>query len=114
MIQIGKETQKKGLDALDNIQGMVTKGNEIANSVLVELDRQIESLDRDYNTLKDTQSVIKRSQALIRYFARQVYTDKLIMGLICLIILAILVIVILSMMGKDTEGRFNVPKDVVK
>jgi hypothetical protein len=35
------------------------------------------------------------------------------MALICLIMVAIIVIVIISALGYDKEGRFNVPKDVI-
>lgn len=105
--------QAQGNQALDNIIGVVEQGNRLADEINLELDKQIEQLDRMENTVKETQSVLKRANNLIRYFARQVYTDKIIMGLICCIILAIVIIVIVSAMGYDTAGRFNVP-DVVK
>lgn len=89
----------------------VEQGNELADQINLELDRQIEQLDRMYNTVKDTQSILKRTQHLIRYFARQIYTDKLLMCLICLIFIAIVVIIILSATGNN-NGNFNVP-DIV-
>lgn len=105
--------QADGNQALDNIIGVVEQGNKLADEINLELDKQIEQLDRMENTGKEIQSVVKRANVLIRYFARQIYTDKIIMGLICCIILAIVIIVIVSAMGYDTQGRFNVP-DVVK
>ena len=88
--------------------GVVEQGNRLADEINLELDKQIEQLDRMEQTVKDTQSVLKRANQLIRYFFRQVYTDKIIMGLICCIVLAIVVIVIVSAMGYG-KGTFNVP-----
>lgn len=105
--------QADGNEALDKIIGVVEQGNRLADEINLELDKQIEQLDRMENTGKEIQSVMKRANVLIRYFARQIYTDKIIMALICCIILAIVIIVIISAMGYDTQGRFNVP-DVVK
>ena len=98
---------------MDNIIARVEEGNQLAGEINLELDKQIEQLDRMEQTLKDTQSVLKRAQVLIRYFFRQIYTDKIIMALICCILLAIIIIVILSAVGMDKEGRFNVP-DFIK
>ena len=40
----------------------------------------------------------------IDYFARSVYTDKMLMALIVLIVIAIIAIVVLSAMGKIPSG----------
>lgn len=110
---MGDKTQAQGNAALDNIISVVEQGNQLADQINLELDKQIEQLDRMEQTVKDTQSVLKRANQLIRYFARQVYTDKIIMGLICCIVLAIVIIVIVSALGYDKAGRFNVP-DLIK
>lgn len=99
--------------ALDNIIATVEKGNQLAIDINLELDKQIEQLDRMEQQLKDTQTVLKRVEVLLRYFFRAIYTDKVIMLLICCIFLAIVIIIIISALGYDKEGRFNVP-DVVK
>ena len=113
LIELGDKTQAQGNQALDNIIGVVEQGNRLADDINLELDKQIEQLDRMEQTVKDTQSILKRANKMIRYFARQIYTDKIIMGLICCIVLAIVVIVIVSSLGYDQAGRFNVP-DVIK
>jgi len=110
---LGDKTQAQGNLALDNIIGVVEQGNRLADDINLELDKQIEQLDRMEQTVKDTQSILKRANKMIRYFARQIYTDKIIMGLICCIVLAIIIIVIVSSLGYDQAGRFNVP-DVIK
>ena len=87
---MGDKTQAQGNLALDNIIGVVEQGNRLADDINLELDKQIEQLDRMEQTVKDTQSILKRANKMIRYFARQIYTDKIIMGLICCIVLAII------------------------
>jgi hypothetical protein len=56
-------------------------------------------------TVKDTQTVLQRSKALITYFAKAIQTDKCLMGMICLVVLAIIIIIVLSIMGFDLKGR---------
>lgn len=55
--------------------------------------------------------ILKRTKKLIRYFGRVVHTDKLIMGLMGCICLAILVLIILSASGLD-GGKLNVPDKI--
>jgi len=108
---LGDRTQAQGNQALDNIICVVEQGNQLADEINLELDKQIEQLDRMEQTVKDTQSILKRANVLIRYFFRQIYTDKIIMGLICLIVVAIVAIIIASAMGYG-KGSFNVPDSI--
>lgn len=82
--------------------------DEIGQNVQIELNKQIEQLDRIYDTVKDTETTMKRAQKYVRYFARQVYTDRCLMAMIILVILAIVVIIILSAVGIG-KGAFNLP-----
>jgi SNARE protein len=54
---------------------------------------------------------MKRAQKYVRYFARQVYTDKCLMAMIILIVLAIVAIVIMSIVGVN-KGTFNQPDQI--
>jgi len=99
LIQLGKNVQEAGLQSLENTLIKVAQGNALADEILVNLDIQIQQLDRMENTVKDTRSILNRSQKYIRYFARQIYTDKLLMTLICLIVLVVVAIIIASACG---------------
>jgi hypothetical protein len=44
----------------------------------------------------------------ISYFAKSVYTDKIMMGMIVVIVLAIIVIIVLSAMGKTGGSSSDV------
>ena len=46
MIQLGMQTQALGIDKLTEIRGIVEQGNELADTINMELDKQIEQLDR--------------------------------------------------------------------
>ena len=48
---------------------------------------------------------------MIRYFGRAMYTDKIIMGLCCLILVAIIVCFVVAALNKD-DGNLNVPDQV--
>lgn len=97
------DQKTKGFDALRNIAQIVEDGQKVADQINLELDNQISQLDRMYNTIQDTITTLARSKKHIKYFARQLYTDKLIMCLIVLIFLVILALIILKAMGKSVK-----------
>lgn len=99
LIQMGKNIQEQGIQSLENTLNKVNAGNVLADEILVNLDHQIQQLDNMEKTVKDTRSILNRSQKYIRYFARQIYTDKLLMTLICLIVLVVVAIIIASACG---------------
>ncbi|CAD8139253.1 unnamed protein product [Paramecium pentaurelia] len=111
VIDVGNQVQQNAIVKLNEITKTVQQGNELADQINMELDKQIAQLDRMYDTVMDTQSVLKRSAKYIKYFARQVYTDKLLMCLIGLIFIAIIVLIVLSALGLD-DGKFNTPDQV--
>ena len=54
MIQLGHKTQEEGQDALKRILKNIHVMDEQADTINVELNRQIEQLDKIYDNLKDT------------------------------------------------------------
>lgn len=79
-----------------DVEGM----KNTADNINIELDRQINQLDKIYDDMKDTETTLKRAEKHLKYFARQVYTDKLLICLIIFIVIAIIVIIILNIVGK--------------
>ena len=53
-----------------------------------------------YGTVKDTQTTLKRTKKHLGYFAKNLYTDKLIMCLIGLIFITLIVLIVLAATGK--------------
>ena len=83
--------------ALQNIQSADQK----ADHINLELYRQEEQMQKAKEKTQDIQSELKRAQKYLKYFAKQVYTDKILMCLIFLAIIAVIVIIILKIVKKD-------------
>ncbi|CAK76948.1 unnamed protein product (macronuclear) [Paramecium tetraurelia] len=111
VIEMGDQLQKDASIIVDRTIGIVQQGNDLAEKIIMDIDQQIAQLDSMYDKVKDTQSVLKRSAEKIKYFAKQVYTDKLLMCLIGLIFIAIIVLIVLSALGLD-DGKFMTPDQV--
>jgi t-SNARE complex subunit (syntaxin) len=95
-----ESAQKQSEDRVKNMLRMLHETKEIGNTVNAELERQLEQLDSINDHLQATESTMNRALRHINYFARTVYTDKLLIVLIVLIVLAVVGIIILSAMGK--------------
>ena len=78
---------------------MVNGANTIADDINVELDRQIDQLNGIQNTVKETQVIIQRANEYIKYFAKQLYTDKILMCLMLLVTIGIVVMIVLKVTG---------------
>ena len=63
-------------------------------------------LDSIYENLQDTESSMKRAIRHIQFFARSVYTDKILMCLIVVLVIAVIAVIILSAIGK-IPGQSN-------
>ena len=91
--------------ALARIQKKVAHMDEQGALVLSELDRQINKMDEIYQKMNDTESTLERAEKHLKYFAKQVYTDRILICLLIVIGLAILVIIILAIAGKTPNQQ---------
>lgn len=78
--------------------------DERANIIGVELDRQINALDGIYDHMSDTETTLNRAEEKLKYFARSIYTDRLMICLIIVIAIAIIVIIALAIAGKTPKA----------
>jgi len=99
MIQIGDKIQQKGMESLQRTLALVKASNQIADEISLELFRQLEQLENTTAAVKDTKSEVNKANQYIKYFAKEMYTDKIIMGLILLCILAVVSIIVLKLTG---------------
>ncbi len=88
----------------------IENANEKADNINLEIARQDEVITRSKEKTMDVQSELKKAGTYLRYFARQMYTDKIIMGLVCLCSVAMIVIIILKIVKKED---FVTVQDVV-
>jgi len=96
---------------LQRALGNVEQANVKADNIMLELHDQEQKIGRIHNDVQDTKTQLKRAREYIKYFAKQVYTDKILMCLICLCIIAVIVIIGLKIF-KD-EG-VKIDPDVFK
>lgn len=95
VIQRGDDTQSRTHQALDSMFSTVEQGISMADEINMELNKQIEQLDRIHSKVKDTSSTLKRAQKSINYFVRAMECDKCMLGLILLIALAVIALIVL-------------------
>ena len=112
MIQIGDKIQQKGMESLQRTLALVKASNNIADEISLELFRQLEQLENTTAAIKDTKAEVNKANQVIKYFAKEMYTDKIIMGLIGLCILAVVVILVLKVVGKGDSGAGNNGKPI--
>jgi len=101
LVQTGHNVQQKGQDALKRILGQVEGANTHADQINLALHAQEETIARTKEKVYDVQSQLKRAREYLRYFAKQVYTDKLLMCMIFLCVVAIIVIIIMKIVKKQ-------------
>jgi len=96
LLKAGVETQKESLDATDRIKKKIDQTKEVGTKTMEELAsqrEQIESASGQMDTLLDN---LKQASNQLRAFARKMVTDKIIMGIICLIIIGIIFCIVWS------------------
>ncbi|XP_051244255.1 vesicle transport through interaction with t-SNAREs homolog 1B [Dicentrarchus labrax] len=87
----------QGTDSLNNASQSIERSQRIANEteqigtdIIEELGEQREQLDRTRNRLVNTGENLSRSRKILRAMARRLVTNKLLLGVIILMELAIL------------------------
>jgi SNARE protein len=101
LIQTGDKYQQEGKDALQRIMQNINSADQKADHINLELYRQEEQMQKAKEKTQDIQSELKKAGKYLKYFAKQVYTDKILMCLIFLAIIAVIVIIILKIIKKN-------------
>jgi len=96
------------------IQRMLKKVNEatdVAGNIKVNLQKQKEQLEKTQTNLKEIDYSLDRANKTLKNMLKRYATDKIILGLIVIIVLGIIAIIIVSAVGGNKQGYFNVPND---
>ena len=104
--QLNVHVNKKLDDAdevLMEIQRDLAKSKNIGHEILEELRFQEEKLDAIKGDVDEIYSLSKRSAKLLKYFRKQIMTDKLICVMVILIIIAIIIIIGLKIAGYKSD-----------
>lgn len=89
-----------GEAALKRMQARVLEGQQLADKINEELLAHQAKIHNMTAKLEDTQSVLKRTGELLKYFGKQVMADRCLLCLIFLITLAAAGILVTKLTGK--------------
>jgi len=110
LIKAGDKMQRDGMDALQRIMGNIHSADQKADQINLELYRQDEQMHKIQENTRDIQSELKKAAQFLKYFAKSVYTDKLLGCLTFLVAIALLVIIIIKIAKKKGVAT---PSDLV-
>jgi len=103
LIKAGDKIQRDGMDALQRIMGNIHSADQKADQINLELYRQEEQMHKIQESTRDIQSELKKAAKFLKYFAKSVYTDKLLMCLTCLVAILLL----LSLSSKSPRKKVS-------
>ncbi|TKS87110.1 Vesicle transport through interaction with t-SNAREs -like protein 1B [Collichthys lucidus] len=86
----GTESLNNASQSIERSQRIANETEQIGTDIIEELGEQREQLDRTRNRLVNTGENLSRSRKILRAMARRVVTNKLLLGVIILMELAIL------------------------
>jgi hypothetical protein len=73
----------------------IEEGIAMAEAINLELNRQIEQLDKIQDTVKDTGATLNRAKRIIMFFEKAAQCDKCMLGLVLMNLLALIAFIVL-------------------
>ncbi|KAM9977095.1 hypothetical protein ACTFIR_010951 [Dictyostelium discoideum] len=102
-MQKAKKIQQQDIDATHRILSEVGQINEVGTSTLEEMAVQEEQMKRIQKDMEEIDGNLKLATRQMRAFARKMATDKLIMGLVLLIVAAIIFVIVYSIVKPKSK-----------
>ncbi|CBK22007.2 uncharacterized protein [Blastocystis hominis] len=104
LIQHALQTQGKTIDAAKNTLLLLHETKQVALETTETLANQTDQIGGMKGNVQDIDNQLKRSEQLIRTYLVRMMTDKIIMGLVfILVVLIVVAIVFYSLFGKKNE-----------
>ena len=88
------------MDALQRMLANIHSADQKADDINLNIHMQTEKMGQIQEKTRDIQSELKRAGKFLKYFAKSVYTDKLLMCLTMLCIIAVIIIIIIKFAKK--------------
>jgi len=98
-----KKVQDASLTSLDHTLNTIEQSKTVAAETSTKLHEQTEKIKKIDEGVSEIQTNLKMAAKQLRSFARRIATDKLIMGFIVLIILAVIFVIIWSSVKKNSK-----------
>lgn len=89
-------------DAAGRILANIENANDKADTINLELQKQGEGIQKATEKARDVQSQTAIAVRYVKYFAKQIYTDKILMCLIFLCTAAVIAIVVIKVTKKSS------------
>lgn len=83
---------------------MVHQADNIADNIAIDLDHQMNQLEKALITVKDTRSEIKTANGYIRFFAAELVKDKLWKWLLVLLIIVAVCVIVVKALHLGSSG----------
>ncbi len=96
------------MDALQRMLANIHGADQKADDINLNLHMQNEKMGEIQEKARDIQSELKRAGAFLKYFAKSVYTDKLLSCLTILCVIAVLIIIIIKLAKKSKDNDTDV------
>jgi len=90
---------------------LITQTHQVADHIAVELDTQINQLQKALVTINDTRSDIKTANQFVKYFGKELLKDKVWRGLLIFIILLIIAVTCLRYINPSKKE--SLPYDIL-
>lgn len=96
LLEKGQKVQEKSLDSLGHTLQTIDSTKEVGSATAQKLHEQTEQLVKVGEQVDEMQSYLDQANKELRSFVRRIATDKIILGLICIIVVGIIVIIVMS------------------
>lgn len=108
----GDKILNEGDDAIRRMNNKIEQTKDVSKNIKEKLIKQRDQLLNTQKNLKEIDYSLDRAGKTLKEMGKKLATDKIILGLIVIIALAIIAIIIVAAVGGDPEGKFNVPHDI--
>ena len=95
---------------MQNTLALLTQTHQVADGIALDLDNQIQQLQKALMTVKDTRSDIKTAGQYVAYFGKELYKDKVWRALLLLVIIVLGIAICLRQFGFSPK---TVPDDTL-
>jgi len=111
VLQAAEKLQDESLDSLERSKKVIADAQQIGTDTAKTLKDQTEQLNRVNADVDSIHSNLKLAEKQLKNFVRRMATDKVIMILLCLIVLAVIGLIAVETVGggkkKDDSGDTN-------
>lgn len=108
----GDKILDEGDKAIARMNKKIYETKDVSSAIKQNLIKQRDQLINTQKNLKEMDYSLDRATKTLKNMFKTYATDKLILGILVIIAIAIVAIIIVAAVGGDSSGNFNVPHDI--